>query len=110
MQSLRAGFEYTPNRYDARYFFKRCTYRGGAFYRDEYYKLDGHSVRAFGLSLGMTLPVFGGYNGRCPNGLTLGMEFGQKGSMANGLIRERFINFTVGINIFDIWFQKPRYE
>lgn len=109
-QSVRMGMEYTPNKYDVRYFFKRCTYRAGAFYRSDYYKLDGRGVSSVGISAGMTLPIFGGYNGRCPNGLSIGMEFGQRGSIANNLIRERFINFTFGVNIFDIWFQQPRYE
>lgn len=109
-QSIRLGMEYTPNKYDVRYFFRRCTYRAGAFYRSDYYKLDGHGVNSFGLSAGMTLPVFGGYNGRCPNGLTIGVELGQRGSVVNNLIRERFISFSIGVNIFDIWFQQPRYE
>jgi hypothetical protein len=75
------------------------------YYKTEYYKVDGHAVGDFGLTLGATLPVFRWYNG-----LTVGMDIGQRGTVRNNLIRERYVNFTVGVNLFDIWFQKPRYE
>ena len=53
----------------------------------------------------MTLPVFRWYNG-----ITIGMELGQRDAVASNLIKERYINFTLGVNLFDIWFQKRRYE
>lgn len=104
-ESYRLGFEYVPNRSDFRYYFKNCAYRAGALYRTEYYKLDGHTISTMGLSLGMTLPVFRWYNG-----LTLGLEVGKRGTTDANLIRENYINFSVGVNIFDIWFQKPMYN
>ena len=58
-----------------------------------------------GVTLGVTLPIFRWYNG-----LTLGMELGQRGTIADNMIRERYINFSVGVNIFDIWFQKSHYD
>ncbi len=104
-QSFRAGFEIVPNRNDIRYYHKKMAYRAGMYYKTEYYKVDGHAVGDFGLTLGATLPVFRWYNG-----LTVGMDIGQRGTVRNNLIRERYVNFTVGVNLFDIWFQKPRYE
>ena len=58
-----------------------------------------------GLTFGVTLPVFRWYNG-----LTLGFEIGQRGALREQLVRERYFNFSIGVNIFDIWFQKPKYE
>ena len=103
--SFRAGFEFTPNRNDIRYYYKRMTYRAGAYYDREYYRLAGHPVDAFGLTLGVTIPVSSGYNG-----ISFGLDVGQRGNIANGLIRERYIGFNLGFNIFDIWFRKHRYE
>ena len=104
-EAYRFGMEFVPNRNDIRYYMKRVAYRAGAYYKKDYYLLDGHGVNSMGITLGATLPIYRWYNG-----LTLGIEFGQRGSLENGMIRERYVNFSAGINIFDIWFQKPRYE
>jgi hypothetical protein len=104
-QSVRAGFSIVPNRNDIRYYYKRITYRGGAYWDQAYCMLDGNSINAFGLTFGATLPVFS-----LGNGLTLGMDVGQRGSKSGNLIRERYVNFHIGVNLFDIWFLKPKYD
>ena len=100
-----SGFEIVPNRNDIRYYYKKIAYRAGTYYKTEYYKLDNNTVASFGITLGATLPVF-----RWHNGVTVGIDMGQRGSLKGNLIRERYINFSFGVNLFDIWFQKPRYE
>ena len=104
-ESWRAGFEITPNRNDIRYYLRTVTYRAGAYWKNEYYRIDGNPVNAFGITLGATFPVF-----RWHNGITFGMEFGQRGSLKNNMILERYMNFSVGFNLFDIWFQKFAYD
>lgn len=104
-QSVRAGFSIVPNRNDIRYYRKRVTYRAGAYWDQASCKLDGNVINAFGVTLGATLPVFS-----WSNGLTLGVDFGQRGSLTGNMVRERYVNFNIGINIFDIWFLKPKYN
>lgn len=104
-QSVNAGFEIVPNRSDIRYYFNRCAYRAGAYYKTEYYKLDGHEIPSYGITFGMTLPVFRWYNG-----LTIGVDLGRRGSHQNNLISENYIKFNIAVNIFDIWFQKIQYN
>ena len=103
--SIKAGFEITPNRSDIRYFYKRWTYRAGAYYDKEYYRLNGRTVTSYGLTLGMTVPVYMGYNG-----ISFALDVGQRGSVVDDMVRERYIGFNIGVNIFDIWFRKHRYE
>lgn len=105
-QSFRLGFEIVPNRNDIRYYMRRCAYRAGVYYDQAYYKLDGNNVNSLGITLGITLPVFRWYNG-----LTLGVDLGQKSSTRNeNMIMERYAKIVIGFNIHDIWFQKPRYN
>ena len=104
-EAYRAGFEIVPNRNDIRYYYKRCAYRVGAYYQTSYYAVDGNQVEDFGITLGASLPVFRYYNA-----VTFAVGLGQRASMANNMIRERYVNFTVGFNFFDYWFRKPRYE
>ena len=104
-QSFRAGFEIVPNRNDIRYYLRKCAYRAGVYYDQSYYRLDGKDVNTIGITLGVTLPAFRWYNG-----ISLGVDLGQRGNRNDGMIRERYAMFVVGFNIHDIWFQKPRYN
>lgn len=103
-QSFKAGFEITPNRNDIRYFLRRCTYRVGAYMDQSYYQVDGNNITAAGITLGLTLPVYQGYNG-----ITFAIDLGQRG-FGNAFVKEKYLGFHVGFNIFDIWFRKPQYQ
>ena len=104
-QSFRAGFEIVPNRNDMRSYLKTCSYRIGAYYDQAYYKLDGNNVNSIGITFGMTLPVF-----QWHNGITLGVDLGQRSSNRNNMIRERYATFFIGFNIHDLWFRKIQYN
>ena len=104
-QSFKAGFEFTPNRYDIRYYMKRVSYRFGVYHNKSYYSLNGSQISATGITFGLSLPVF-----RLYNAITIGVDLGERGSLQNNLIRERYANFYLGINLHDIWFQKPLYN
>jgi hypothetical protein len=67
--------------------------------------VDANRVNAYGITLGATLPVAPGYNG-----ITIGMDFGQRGSLKDNMIRETYFNLSIGFNLFDIWFQKHQYQ
>ena len=103
-QSVRAGFEITPNRNDIRYALRRCTYRVGAYMEQSYYQVNGHNLTSAGITLGMTVPVFQGYNG-----ITFALDLGQRG-FGTAFVKENYLGFHVGFNIFDIWFRKPQYQ
>ena len=104
-EAYRVGFEIIPNRNDIRYYFNHVAYRVGAYHKKEYYLLDGNRVTSTGITLGFTLPIVNNYNG-----LTLGVDFGQRGAVSEKMVRERYINFSIGFNLFDIWFRKVQYQ
>ena len=107
-QSFRAGFEFVPNRNDIRHYLRRCTYRGGFYYDKAYYKLDGHNVNSMGVTFGLTLPIENDY--RKYNGITFGIDLGQKASARDKMIMERYAMFVISFNIHDIWFIKNQYN
>lgn len=104
-KSVRAGFEYIPNRNDIRYYLRQCAYRCGVYYDQSYYKLDGNTIDSYGITLGVTLPVVRYYNG-----ISLGVDVGRRGSRLENMTKETYASFVIGINIHDLWFIKPRYE
>ncbi len=104
-QTYKAGFEIVPNRYDSRYYMKRVTYRAGAYYDMSYISLNGHQINSFGITFGASFPIFRWYNA-----ISVAVDIGQRGSKKYNLVRERYVNFMVNINLHDVWFQKYRYE
>ncbi|MBP5397077.1 MAG: hypothetical protein J6Y32_00350 [Bacteroidales bacterium] len=104
-QSFRVGVDFVPNRNDIRYYYRRMSYRAGAYYETENFTYAGNQISSCGITLGVTLPVY-----RWNNGFTLGIDFGKRGTLKSGMIREMFFKVHASINIHDIWFQKPKYE
>ncbi|HIZ88172.1 MAG TPA: hypothetical protein IAC03_08480 [Candidatus Coprenecus pullistercoris] len=101
----KAGFEITPNMYDIRYYMKRVTYRAGAYFEQSYVRLNGHQVNAFGITFGASFPIYRGHNA-----VSFAIDIGQRGSLRHNMVRERYINFILNINLHDVWFVKYRYE
>lgn len=103
--SYKIGFEYIPNRYDVRYYTKRITYRGGLYYNNTYMKIADKQINAMGITLGATLPIL-----RLYNGVGISVDMGQRGSLKNNLVRERYIMFNFNFSLQDIWFIKYKYD
>ena len=61
-----------------------------------------------GMTFGMTLPIEN--QNRRYNGITLGVDVGQKATTRYRMIRERYVMFVVGFNIHDLWFIKNQYH
>ena len=103
--SFRMGFEYIPNRYDVRYYMRRMSYRGGVYYDQGYMKLSGNQINAMGITLGTTLPIPPFYNA-----VSVSVDMGQRGTLNNNLLRERYVMFNINISLHEIWFRKLRYD
>jgi len=58
-----------------------------------------------GVTVGMTLPV-----ANINNAITLGLDFGRRGKLSGGLIRENYMSISIGVNVYDIWFLKHQYQ
>ncbi len=103
--TMAAGAQYTPNYTSISGYWKRASYRMGARYGQTYLKINGEPIDEFGISFGISLPL--------PRSLTtidLSLEAGRRGTTAKYLIRETFVNFTVGIALYERWFIKTKYN
>ena len=103
--SFKLGFEYIPNRYDVRYYMRRASYRGGVYYDQGYMKISGQQINAMGATLGMTLPIPSLYNS-----VGVSVDFGQRGTLKNNLLKETYVMFNVSVSLHEIWFRKMRYD
>ena len=103
--SYRFGIEYTPNYYDARYYMKHVSYRAGVYRDNSYMSLNGRQVSSTGLTFGASFPVFRYYNA-----VAFSVDIGQRGTLEDNLIRERYIVFNLSFQLHDIWFLKSFYQ
>ncbi|MDR7128676.1 hypothetical protein J2X69_001008 [Algoriphagus sp. 4150] len=99
------GFQITPDYLAIDNALKRGTYRLGLEYQQTPYYLNATNINDLGINFGASLPV---------NQLSLvnfAVKVGQRGTTDNGLIRENYVNFTLGLSLNDnSWFYKRVFE
>lgn len=106
---ISAGGWYLPNYNNFRNYFSRVTYRYGAFYEKGNLKVDGIDINRYGIGLGASFP-FQKSNINRMSSIDLALELGQRGTLKNNLVRENFVNLTIGINFANKWFEKQYYD
>lgn len=101
------GGEITPNP-EASKLFSMTTYRLGAYYGKDYIVINGNEVNYFGGTIGASFPLKRSYTqfGR----LNTALDIGRRGTIQNGMAKEFYVRFTVGVSLNDIWFTKRKYD
>ncbi|MDR2292879.1 MAG: hypothetical protein LBE11_05330 [Prevotellaceae bacterium] len=100
------GLEYTPKATNLKNNFKRWNYRAGIRYSKTFMTCNGININEQSIMFGVGLPL----TRRLGSKINAAVEVGQRGTVKNGLIKETFVTFSIGINIFDIWFQKFQFN
>lgn len=86
-------------------FFKKLTYRFGAFYDTGYMKVRDERITTRGFSFGVGMPL-----ARGKGMINMSLEFGQMGLTANNLVREDYGKINIELNLFENWFIKRKYH
>ena len=103
--SLSLGGFYIPKYNSFSSYFKRVVYRAGMRFEKTGLKINNESIREFGISFGLGLPVGATYSNA-----NIGVEFGNRGTTDNNLIIVNFINLQFSLSLNDRWFQKSKYD
>ena len=86
-------------------------YKIGFRYRQSPLQINNTILNEIGMSFGASLPMRFSGSGSMIN---FGIEFGERGTTDNNLIKERFITARLGLSImpgrFDNWFWKRKYN
>lgn len=112
---LIEGFDQTTgNRFDNRWkaalgaqyvpamrgsYVKRIHYRLGAYYSNDYIMVGDNSVKEYGVSLGFGLPA--------PSTKTMinfSVDYRHRQASPQTLVKENYFQFTLGVNINELWF------
>lgn len=106
--TYKLGAQYTPNRGDIRRFYNRWTYRAGLRYSNHYMQIQGHKMEDKAVTIGIGIPIkMSGMSN-----INVGMEVGALGTTNYGLIKQRYVKFSIGLSLFgeDYWFVKQKYD
>ena len=98
-----AGVSYTPDPRGS--YFKRVSYRAGAYYNRDYIMVGDNNVRDYGVSCGFGFPAAAAYHKTLIN---LGFEYRQRQSTPNPLLKEKYFNITLGVNFNGTWFDRNK--
>ena len=99
------GGQYSPVHTTLSPLYKKMTYRMGIRYEMSYLTLRGHQLNEFGISIGAEFPLR-----KSRTTISLAAEYGKRGTIDYGLLRESFINLSLGVSINEKWFYKRRYQ
>lgn len=92
------GAQFVPNARGG--YGKRINYRVGAYWCDDYLKVRGDNrLREYGVSAGLGFPV-----PSFKTTINLGFEWVRRQGHPNPLIKENYLNITLGINFNEMWF------
>ncbi len=105
--SFSLGGFYIPDYGSFDSYWKRIVYRAGLRSEETGLNINNQSIKEFGISFGVGLPVG---DARLLSNANLGVEFGKRGTTNGNLIQENFINFQLSLSLNDRWFQKRKYD
>ncbi len=106
---FKIGGFYIPQYDSFTSYFDRIVYRAGFRYDGTGLVINNESIKEFGMSFGLGLPV-GATNRDIFSNANLGIELGQRGTKDSGLIQERFFRVSIGLSLNDKWFTKRKFD
>lgn len=110
---LSIGGFYIPKSNSISSYWDRVTYRAGFRFEKTGLLVNNTTVlnnfteiNDFGMSFGLSLPL----NNQLSN-INLGLEYGQRGTLDNNLIKENYFNFRLSLSLNDVnWFKKRKID
>lgn len=102
------GGQFVPDPTSVKY-MSVVDYRLGFRYNKSYIHLNNEDVNQMAITLGMGLPLPSLF-GASFYKINLAAEIGQMGKTTNQLVRERFVNISLGFTVNDRWFRRASYD
>ncbi|MGD8780526.1 MAG: hypothetical protein PVH88_16355 [Ignavibacteria bacterium] len=94
------GVEYSPDQDYRASWWKRLYYRAGGNYKNSYLEIDNTRINSMGLTLGIGIP----YDNTSM--INLSVEYGEEGTLSNGLIKNTYWGFYLNVSLHQFWFQR----
>lgn len=103
--TIAVGGSFIPDYKSLSSYLKRINYRAGVRYDVTGLVVNGSEINNFGINFGLGLPLPNSFSN-----LNLGFELGRRGTTVANLIRENYLNISVGLSLNDKWFRKRKID
>lgn len=104
---IAVGGEIIPNS-DKSGFFGLNSFRFGMYYEKTPYLIREEAVNDFGITFGTSFPL-SAYWGL--SSVNLGVTYGQRGDVGNGMIKENYFKLDFGFSVQDVtWFTRSKFN
>lgn len=97
------GGEYVP-RLRGNY-LQRMAFRLGAYYTDDYLRIQGNRMREYGVSCGVGLHTI-----QDKTMINIGFEWKHRSCHPVAMLTENYFNITLGVNFNEVWFWKRKIK
>jgi len=103
--SYSLGGYYIPKYNVFSRYYQKVVYRAGLRYTKTGTIVNSEEIDDKAMTLGFGLPIPGGVSN-----VNIGLEYGQKGTTAKGLVQENYFTFAVSFSLNDRWFGQHKIE
>ena len=103
--SFHLGFEYKPNPVFLTNFFQKVEYRLGGFYENTYILMRENQIKDYGFTIGFGVPLK-----NQKSQVNFSLEIGQLGTLNDGLVKEKYLGFSLDFVLYDKWFVKRKFD
>lgn len=100
---LSIGGMYTPDPLSPK-LFRKIRYRAGFRYQKSYLDLKSTNINEFGINVGFSIPI------KKKNSINIGIEYGEKGTVSNNLIKESFTRISIGFQLWDNMYVRRKLD
>jgi hypothetical protein len=107
---FNVGGQITPNINALNSFWALVDYRIGFLYEQTNLNVGNTSINRYAATFGLGIPL---PHDRASNAfykINFSAEIGQMGVLANGLVKENYVNFHLAFLLNDRWFQRYKFE
>jgi hypothetical protein len=109
-KTFNMGGQWTPNVNSLKNFFALIDYRLGFIYEQTYLDVNDINIKRYAVTFGLGIPLPHDRASSAFYKVNFSAEIGQRGQLANELIKENYVNFHLGFTLNDRWFQRFKFE
>ena len=102
------GGQITPDANSVSGYYKLIDYRLGFKYDKTFVQVGNNDINQYAVTFGFGFPL--PRNRSSFYKINLSTEVGNRGTLANNLVRDRYVNIHLGFTLNDKWFQKSYIE
>jgi hypothetical protein len=112
---INVGGQWTPNVNALNNFLALIDYRLGFIYEQTYLgqtalNVSGANLKRTAVTFGLGIPLPHDRASSAFYKINFSAEVGQRGQLANQLVKENYVNFHLGFTLNDRWFQRFKFE